>query len=121
MKRGLMALKDSSKGGKAAIAHLQDRQLRNGKMLPRNQRQQGRSDRAEDLRNQDDLFPANPIGQITCGQRQTNNWNRENKADQAEGGCRMRASVNFPFYGYCEHLPAEERQQISRGKKAEPA
>src|SRR5216684_3208722 len=58
---------------------------------------------------------------MSRGQRQSDNWNSEDEANQPERRRRVRAPVNFPFHRDCEHLPAEDRQQISSREKTKPA
>ena len=39
-------------------------------------------------------------------------WNSQHQADKTQCRSRMRARVNFPFNRHCEHLPADDREQI---------
>ncbi len=62
MERLVVFLENCSDRAQATIARAQDRQLRDGEMLPGDEREQCRRDRAEDLRNKNDMFAADPVG-----------------------------------------------------------
>src|ERR1700731_3154030 len=121
MEIALMSLEDARNGSQRMIARAQDWHFRDGEMLPGNKRQQGRSNRTENLRDQNDVFAADPVGQMSRRERQTDNRNCEDEPDRAEPRRRMGAPINLPFHRDREHLPAEDRQQISGGEKTKPA
>src|SRR6476659_2835465 len=83
-------------------------------MLPGNDSERSRSDRAEKLRDHDDMFAAVFIRQMSGGQRKANDWNREHQADQSKRGGGMCAAVNLPFHRYGQHLTADDGEKISR-------
>ena len=116
-----MLFKDTGDRAQSVIARPQDRHLRDGEMLPGNQCQQRRRNRTENLRDENNVFATDAIGQMSGRQRKTDDWNREYEPDQPERSRRMRAPVNFPFHRDCEHLSADDRQQISSREKTKPA
>jgi len=61
MKRGLMAFKHRGDRAQDSVPLPQDRQFRDGEVLPRNQCKRDRSQRAENLRNENDPFAAESI------------------------------------------------------------
>src|SRR5439155_4819889 len=117
----LMLFKDTGDRVQSVIARPQDRHLRDGEMLPGNQCQQRRRNRTENLRDENNVFATDAIGQMSGRQRKTDDWNREYEPDQPERSRRMRAPVNFPFHRDCEHLSTADRQQISSREKTKPA
>ena len=88
-------------------------------MFPGNDGERSGRDRAEKLRDHDDMFAAVFVRQMSRRQRQTNHRNREHQADQSERGGRMCAPVNFPLHCYCQHLAADDGEKISRHIKIE--
>ena len=73
-----------------------------------------RCDRAEKLRDHDDMFAAVFVRQMSGGQRKANDWNREHQADQSERGGGMCAPVDLPLHRYGQHLAADDGEKISR-------
>ena len=84
MESTLMSLEHIRDRTQSVIACAQDRHLWDGEMLPGNQRQQRRYDRTKNLRDQDDVFAADPVGQMARRQRQANDRNCEDESHQAE-------------------------------------
>jgi hypothetical protein len=81
MESTLMSFEHIRDRAQSVIARAQDRHLRDGEMLPGNERKQRRRKRTEDLRYEDDVLSADPIGQMSSRQRESNDWNREDEAD----------------------------------------
>src|SRR5438067_11817774 len=93
----LMLFKDTGDRAQSVIARPQDRHLRDGEMVPGNQCQQRRRNRTENLRDENNVFATDEIGQMFGGQRKTDDWNREYDPDQLERISRMSSSVTLPF------------------------
>src|SRR5438270_6659165 len=83
-------------------------------MLPGNDGEPSRCDRAEKLRNYDEMFAAVFIRQMSGGQRKANDWNREHQTNQTERGGGMCVAVKLPFHCYGQHLTAHNGEKISR-------
>src|SRR6476619_3931428 len=82
-------------------------------MLPGNDGEPSRCDRAEKLRNHDDMFAAVFVRQMSRGQRKANDRNREDQTNQTERGGGMCAPVNFPLNRYGQHLATDDSEKIS--------
>ena len=83
-------------------------------MLPGNDGERGRRDRAEKLRDHDDMFAAVFVRQMSGGQRKANDRNGEHQTNQTERGGGMCAPLNFPLNRYGQHLTADDGEKISR-------
>ena len=67
MKYWMMALEYRGNSRQGAIALTQRRDLWNGKMFPGNQSERQGRNRAKDLRDKDDVFSTDAIGQMSGG------------------------------------------------------
>jgi hypothetical protein len=74
MKYWMMALEYRGNSRQGAIALTQRRALGNSKMFPGNQSQGQRRDRAQDLRDKDNVLATEPIRQMAGWQRKRNHW-----------------------------------------------
>src|SRR3989440_7569118 len=83
-------------------------------MLPGNDGEPSRCDRAEKLRNHEYMFAAVFIRQMSGGQRKANDRNGEHQTNQTERGGGMCAPVNLPFHRYGQHLTSDDGEKISR-------
>ena len=81
---GMVALEDRSDRGKAALAWRKIGERRDGEMFPGDKRERGGKDRAQDLRNFDDPFATEAIGQVTRRQGKADDGNGKDQTDEAE-------------------------------------
>ena len=119
MEHRVMALEYRRNRRQGVIALTQRRELGNGKMFPGNQRKGQRRKRAKDLRDNDNLFAAEPIRQMACGQGQRHHRDCDDEANEPERSRRMGQPINLPFHRHGEHQTAGDREQIASRKQAE--
>src|SRR4029077_15358907 len=113
-----MALEYRRNCREGAIALTERRDLGNGKMFPRNQSKGQRRDRAQDLRDKDNVFSAESIRQMAGWQRKRNHWDGDRQANKPECSRRMGPGINLPFHRYGEHQSPGDRQQIAGCKQS---
>ena len=83
-------------------------------MFPGNDGERSGRDRAEKLRDHNDMFTAVFVRQMSGGQRKANDRNGEDQTNQTERGGGMCAPVNLPLHRHGQHLAADDGEKISR-------
>src|SRR5438876_6499974 len=121
MKDRVMALENRGDNSQRMIACPQRCDLRNREMFPRNESERQGRNRAKDLRDKDDVFSTDSIGQMAGGQRQRDYWHRDDQSHQTKRSRRMGARVTLPFNGHGQDQTARDREQLTSRKQAEAA
>ena len=88
-------------------------------MFPGDEGERTRRDRAEKLRDHDDVFAAVFVRQMSRRQRKANDRNREHQADKPKSGGGMCPPIDLPLHRYGQHLAADDGEKISRHIKIE--
>src|SRR6188472_3992016 len=88
-------------------------------MLPGNDGERSRCDRAEKLRDHDDMFAAVFVRQMSGGQRKANDRNGEHQTNQTERGGGMCAPVNFPLTRSGQQITDRDEEKMTQNIEIE--